>query len=166
MLTYLHVKEDGQTLYGFADGAEKHLFVLLIGVSGVGPSTAQQLLSSLGTEEIRQAIVGENAFAHEAGIHQHGVLKNPLTYEIMTPDSVGLTSNKIVIGKHSGRFALGKKLEELGYHLNKEDLNRVYTMVTKLADEQKVVNDEDLMNLMATTKYSKEKPDKSVVAGG
>lgn len=60
VLTYLHVKEDGHTLYGFADGAEKHLFILLIGVSGVGPSTAQQLLSSLGTEEIRQAIVGEN----------------------------------------------------------------------------------------------------------
>ncbi|MCC5915685.1 MAG: 2-isopropylmalate synthase [Balneolaceae bacterium] len=96
-----------------------------------------------------KAIVGENAFAHEAGIHQHGVLKNPLTYEIMTPESVGLTCNKIVIGKHSGRFALGKKLEQLGYFLNKEDLNDVYTRVTKVADEQKTVEDHDLISIMS-----------------
>jgi 2-isopropylmalate synthase len=129
---------------------------------------SSQMLAQITGKGVQpnKAIVGENAFAHEAGIHQHGVLKNPLTYEIMTPDSVGLTSNKIVIGKHSGRFALGKKLEELGYFLNKEDLNKVYTMVTKLADEQKVVNDEDLINLMANTKYSKGNPDQSVAAGG
>ncbi|WP_069130465.1 2-isopropylmalate synthase [Rhodohalobacter halophilus] len=96
-----------------------------------------------------KAIVGENAFAHEAGIHQHGVLKNPLTYEIMTPESVGLNCNRLVIGKHSGRHALCKKLEELGYNLNKEDLNRVYSEVTKLADEQKTVEDHDLISIMS-----------------
>jgi 2-isopropylmalate synthase len=96
-----------------------------------------------------KAIVGENAFAHEAGIHQHGVLKNPLTYEIMTPESVGLTCNKIVIGKHSGRFALGKKLEQLGYFLNKQDLNEVYTEVTRVADKQKTVEDHDLISIMS-----------------
>jgi 2-isopropylmalate synthase len=96
-----------------------------------------------------KAIVGENAFAHEAGIHQHGVLKNPLTYEIMTPESVGLTCNKIVIGKHSGRFALCKKLEDLGYYLNKESLNQVYIKVTKLADKQKTVKDHDLISIIS-----------------
>lgn len=112
---------------------------------------ASQLLSQITGKGVQpnKAIVGENAFAHEAGIHQHGVLKNPLTYEIMTPESVGLTCNKIVIGKHSGRFALSKKLEELGYFLNKEDLNRVYTKITKIADKQKVVEDHDLISIMS-----------------
>lgn len=112
---------------------------------------ASQLLSQITGKGVQpnKAIVGENAFAHEAGIHQHGVLKNPLTYEIMTPESVGLTCNKIVIGKHSGRFALSKKLEELGYFLNKEDLNRVYTKVTRVADEQKIVEDHDLISIMS-----------------
>jgi 2-isopropylmalate synthase len=96
-----------------------------------------------------KAIVGENAFAHEAGIHQHGVLKNPLTYEIMTPESVGLNCNRLVIGKHSGRHALCKKLEELGYNLNKEDLNRVYSEVTKLADEQKTIEEFDLISILS-----------------
>ncbi|NBB77813.1 MAG: 2-isopropylmalate synthase [Bacteroidetes bacterium] len=112
-----------------------------------------------------KAIVGENAFAHEAGIHQHGVLKNPLTYEIMTPESVGLTCNRIVIGKHSGRFALCKKLEEFGYVLNKEDLNRVYEKVTTLADEKKVVTDEDLLNLMANTGFASKGAGQSMAAG-
>lgn len=98
-----------------------------------------------------KAIVGENAFAHEAGIHQHGVLNNPLTYEIMTPKSVGLDCNKIVLGKHSGRFALNKKLEELGYSLAKDELNQIYMSFTKLADEKKVVNDNDLRDLLSDT---------------
>jgi len=95
-----------------------------------------------------KAIVGENAFAHEAGIHQHGVLNNPLTYEIMTPESVGLPSNRIVLGKHSGRFALGKKLDHLGYKLSREELNEIYIRFTKLADERKIVNDDDLIGLL------------------
>ena len=112
---------------------------------------SSQMLAQITGKGVQpnKAIVGENAFAHEAGIHQHGVLKNPLCYEIMTPESVGLTSNKIVIGKHSGRFALGKKLKDLGYHLNKEDLNRVYTKVTQLADQQKTVEEHDLISIMS-----------------
>jgi len=112
---------------------------------------SSQMLAQITGKGVQpnKAIVGENAFAHEAGIHQHGVLKNPLTYEIMTPESVGLTCNKIVIGKHSGRFALCKKLEELGYYLNKEDLNQVYTRVTKVADEKKVVEEHDLISIMS-----------------
>ncbi|TVR28343.1 MAG: 2-isopropylmalate synthase [Balneolaceae bacterium] len=112
---------------------------------------SSQLLAQITGKGVQpnKAIVGENAFAHEAGIHQHGVLKNPLTYEIMTPESVGLTCNKIVIGKHSGRFALCKKLEDLGYFLNKEHLNQVYVKVTKLADKQKTVEDHDLISIMS-----------------
>jgi 2-isopropylmalate synthase len=120
---------------------------------------SSQLLAQITGKGVQpnKAIVGENAFAHEAGIHQHGVLKNPLTYEIMTPESVGLTSNRIVIGKHSGRFALCKKLEELGFNLNKEDLNVIYTRVTKLADEKKVVEDSDLINLMTHSRFKSTK---------
>lgn len=112
---------------------------------------ASQMLAQITGKGVQpnKAIVGENAFAHEAGIHQHGVLKNPLCYEIMTPESVGLTCNKIVIGKHSGRFALGKKLEEMGYNLNKEDLNTAYKSVTRLADKKKVVEDHDLISIMS-----------------
>jgi 2-isopropylmalate synthase len=112
---------------------------------------SSQLLSQVTGKGVQpnKAIVGENAFAHEAGIHQHGVLNNPLCYEIMTPESVGLTCNKIVIGKHSGRFALGKKLEELGHPLSKEDLNRVYVKITKLADKKKTVDDHDIISVLS-----------------
>src|SRR6056297_2790881 len=129
---------------------------------------ASQLLAQITGKGVQpnKAIVGDNAFAHEAGIHQHGVLKNPLTYEIMTPESVGITCNKIVIGKHSGRFALCKKLEDLGYYLNKEDLNNVYKTVTKLADEKKTVEDQDLISIMATANYSNQSPDRTFAAGG
>ena len=124
-------------------------FSTSINTKEIYPSS--QLLAQITGKGVQpnKAIVGENAFAHEAGIHQHGVLKNPLTYEIMTPESVGLTCNKIVIGKHSGRFALCKKLEDLGYILNKEDLNQVYIKVTKLADKQKTVEDHDLISIMS-----------------
>lgn len=109
-----------------------------------------QLLTEVTGKSVQpnKAIVGDNAFAHEAGIHQHGVLKNPMTYEIMTPNSVGLSCNKIVLGKHSGRFALGKKLENLGYTLTKEELNEVYIKFTKLCDEQKRVEENELVALL------------------
>ncbi|MFO7800161.1 2-isopropylmalate synthase [Rhodohalobacter sp.] len=129
---------------------------------------SSQLLAQITGKGVQpnKAIVGENAFAHEAGIHQHGVLKNPLTYEIMTPESVGLTCNKIVIGKHSGRFALCKKLEELGYHLNKEDLNRVYLKVTKVADEKKVVEEQDLISIMSVMNDLPAQQPQSMASGG
>jgi len=109
-----------------------------------------QLLTEVTGKSVQpnKAIVGENAFAHEAGIHQHGVLKNAMTYEIMTPQSVGLSCNKIVLGKHSGRFALKKKLENLGYELTKEELNELYINFTKLCDSQKTVSEEELVDLL------------------
>lgn len=96
-----------------------------------------------------KAIVGANAFAHEAGIHQHGMLSNPLTYEIMTPASVGVPQNRMVLGKHSGRHALRSRLEELGYRLQPSDLEIAYQAFTNLADRKKAVYDQDLINLVA-----------------
>lgn len=115
-------------------------------------ATSRLLAEITGNDvQLNKAIVGENAFAHEAGIHQHGVLNNPLTYEIMTPESVGVPSNRIVLGKHSGRFALSKKLESLGYRLGREELNEVYHRFTGLADEKKRVDDNDLRDLVSET---------------
>ncbi len=91
-----------------------------------------------------KAIVGSNAFAHEAGIHQDGVMKNPLTYEIMKPETVGLTESKLVLGKHSGRHAFQSKVAGLGYDLNAEDLNRVFERFKELCDKKKVVADADI----------------------
>jgi len=91
-----------------------------------------------------KAIVGANAFAHEAGIHQDGMLKNPMTYEIMKPETVGLNRNQLVLGKHSGRHALRSHLKELGYDLSDEELNIVFTKFKELADKKKHVVDDDL----------------------
>ena len=95
-----------------------------------------------------KAIVGCNAFAHEAGIHQHGVLSNPLCYEIMTPESVGLSSNRIVLGKHSGRHALARRYAELGHPLAGDELDSVYQRFTALADRKKNIYDRDLIALL------------------
>jgi 2-isopropylmalate synthase len=91
-----------------------------------------------------KAIVGDNAFAHEAGIHQHGVLSNPITYEIMTPQSIGLSRNRLVLGKHSGRHAFTKRLEDLGYELTREEINRAFARFKDFADKKKEIFDEDL----------------------
>jgi len=96
-----------------------------------------------------KAVVGSNAFAHEAGIHQHGVLSNPLTYEIMTPESVGVPGNRMVLGKHSGRRAMAHRLALLGYDLNPADLDTAYAAFTELADRKKAVYDQDLINLVS-----------------
>lgn len=98
-----------------------------------------------------KAIVGKNAFAHESGIHQHGVLANPLTYEIMTPASVGVTANSIVLGKHSGRRALQHRFEELGHNLTGGELDTVYHRFTELADRKKSIYDQDLVALLQDT---------------
>jgi 2-isopropylmalate synthase len=95
-----------------------------------------------------KAIVGGNAFAHESGIHQDGVIKNPLTYEIMTPQSVGLAGSTISIGKLSGRRGLQRKLHELGYDLEGETLDAVYREAVALADSKKEVTDADLIALV------------------
>lgn len=91
-----------------------------------------------------KAVVGANAFAHEAGIHQDGVLKNPMTYEIMRPETIGLTRNSLVLGKHSGRHALRERLKELGYELSDEELKLVFKRFKEIADRKKHVVDEDL----------------------
>ncbi|MBW1704400.1 MAG: 2-isopropylmalate synthase, partial [Deltaproteobacteria bacterium] len=96
-----------------------------------------------------KAIVGANAFAHEAGIHQDGVLKNRMTYEIMQPETVGLVSNRLVLGKHSGRHAFKQKLGELGYDLTEEELDRLFEKFKDLSDKRKEILDEDIEVLMA-----------------
>jgi 2-isopropylmalate synthase len=95
-----------------------------------------------------KAIVGRNAFAHEAGIHQHGVIANPLCYEIMTPESVGVPGNSLVLGKHSGRHALGKRLAELGFSASGPELDSVYARFMKLVESKKQVYDQDLISLL------------------
>jgi 2-isopropylmalate synthase len=95
-----------------------------------------------------KAIVGANAFAHAAGIHQHGVIANPLTYEIMTPESVGVPANSLVLTKHSGRAALAERLTKLGHPLDKEQLLIVYERFTDLADRKKDIYDQDLIGLL------------------
>jgi len=95
-----------------------------------------------------KAIVGKNAFAHEAGIHQDGVLKNRLCYEIMTPQSVGVPETNIILGKHSGRHALKARYEKLGYRLSKEEVDQVYERFTQLADRKKNILDDDLIELL------------------
>ncbi|MGD2096954.1 MAG: 2-isopropylmalate synthase [Desulfobacterales bacterium] len=91
-----------------------------------------------------KAVVGANAFAHEAGIHQDGVLKNPMTYEIMKPETIGLSTNKLVLGKHSGRHALRSRLESMGYDLSDEETNVVFTRFKELSDKKKHIVDEDI----------------------
>ncbi len=95
-----------------------------------------------------KAIVGDNAFAHESGIHQHGVLSNPLTYEIINPEDVGFPSTRIILGKHSGRHALKKRLTELGFEITEEEMERIFEKFKALADKKKEVYDEDLEALI------------------
>ena len=95
-----------------------------------------------------KAIVGRNAFAHEAGIHQHGVLSNPLTYEIMTPADIGVPASRLVLGKHSGRHAFKERAESLGYSLSEAQLNDAFEKFKILADKKKSVFDEDVVALV------------------
>jgi len=95
-----------------------------------------------------KAIVGANAFAHESGIHQHGMLANPLCYEIMTPSLVGVSRTNLVLGKHSGRAALRHRLEQLGYTLSREELQQTYYRFVALADRKKNIYDQDLIGIL------------------
>src|SRR5207244_8290450 len=89
-------------------------------------------------------IDGQNAFAHEAGIHQDGMLKERSTYEIMKPEDVGISRTELVLGKHSGRHALKQRVTDLGYHLTDEQLNRLFEEFKKLADKKKEIYDADI----------------------
>lgn len=111
--------------------------------------TSQMLSEITGvTVQPNKAIIGRNAFAHAAGIHQDGMLKNPLTYEIITPQSVGVPDSTLVLGKHSGRHALGQRYEKLGYQFNRRELDEIYRKFLLLADEIKTVHDHHLLELV------------------
>jgi len=109
-----------------------------------------QLLKKITGQPVQpnKAIIGRNAFAHESGIHQHGLLANPETYEIMKPETVGIAQSEIVLGKHSGRAALGARLAELGYKFDDARLAEVFTDFKTLADKKKLIEDADLDALM------------------
>jgi 2-isopropylmalate synthase len=112
---------------------------------------ASQLLTELTGEAVQanKAIVGRNAFAHEAGIHQDGMLKDRRTYEIMRPEDVGVPKTTLVLGKHSGRHAVQKCCEQLGLTLSRHELDEVYRRMVALADQQKHITDEDLASIAA-----------------
>ena len=109
-----------------------------------------RMLSSITSINVppNKAVVGANAFAHEAGIHQDGILKNPLTYEIILPEKVGVPARRLVLGKHSGRNALRVRLEELGYPTTNAELAECYAMATARADAAKQVTDRDLLSII------------------
>ena len=118
--------------------------------------SASQLLGEITGVPVQpnKAIIGRNAFAHEAGIHQDGMLKNPLTYEIMTPQSVGVPDSRLVLGKHSGRHALGLRCEQLGYHFERRELDEIYRRFVVMADQIKHVQDHHLLELIQETQGS------------
>jgi 2-isopropylmalate synthase len=112
-------------------------------------NTSQLLARTIAfAPQPNKAVVGVNAFAHEAGIHQHGVLSNPLCYEIMTPQSIGAPGNRIVLGKHSGRHALAQRYSEIGYTLAGVELDAAYRAFTAMADRKKNIYDQDLIALL------------------
>jgi 2-isopropylmalate synthase len=111
--------------------------------------SSQMLSHLLGfSVQPNKAIVGRNAFAHEAGIHQHGMISNPLCYEIMTPESVGAPCTNLVLGKHSGRHALALRYRELGYEFSSSQLQDIYECFVTLADRKKNIYDQDLQSLV------------------
>lgn len=121
---------------------------------------ASRLLTSITGVKVQpnKAIVGENAFAHEAGIHQHGVLANKETYEIMTPESIGLTRSKMVLGKHSGRHAFNERVRELGFNISMEKSDELFKEFKALADKKKTMSDRDIEALIRNT-IIKETPE-------
>ena len=123
------------------------------GIVGEQIFPASQMLSEITGVPVQpnKAVTGRNAFAHEAGIHQDGVLKNPLTYEIMTPQSVGVPDSKLVLGKHSGRHALAIRCEQLGYQFDRRALDDIYRRFVRLADKIKHVEDHHLLELIRDT---------------
>ncbi|MDH4046322.1 MAG: 2-isopropylmalate synthase, partial [Gemmatimonadota bacterium] len=152
------------TVNGIGERAGNAALEEIVMASHVRPQHAQ-FRTRVNTEEIyrtsqllayltgsfpqpNKAIVGRNAFAHEAGIHQHGMLRNGLTYEIMRPESVGISRSTLVLGKHSGRHALERRYKELGYEVDEAKLTELYAQFTTLADRKREILDEDLLALM------------------
>jgi len=125
----------------------KEIFGVTTGIRLEELFPASRMLSEITGAHVapNKAIVGSNAFAHEAGIHQDGIIKNPLTYEIISPQSVGVPARSLVLGKHSGRNALRLSLRDLGYEASDTELAEVYSRVTALADEAKQVRPRDIV---------------------
>jgi 2-isopropylmalate synthase len=125
----------------------KDLFGIETGINTqeIFPSSAMVTNLTGMIVQPNKAIVGRNAFAHEAGIHQDGVIKEKLTYEIMRPEDVGIKESKLVMGKHSGRHALREKYRELGFELSNAELEKAYILLKKVADKKKEIFDEDLI---------------------
>src|SRR5690349_23843302 len=128
--------------------ADKYPYYTAIATEQLYPTS--QMLEEITEIPVQpnKAIIGRNAFAHEAGIHQDGMLKNRLTYEIMTPQSVGVPDSRLVLGKHSGRHALGLRCEQLGYQFDRRELDEVYRRFVILADKIKYVADHHLLDLI------------------
>jgi len=120
---------------------------------------ASQLLTEITGVPVQpnKAIIGRNAFAHEAGIHQDGMIKNPLTYEIMTPQSVGVPRTRLVLGKHSGRHALGLRCVDLGFPLDRRELDQTYRLFLALADATKTVEDSQILELIRKTQRERSR---------
>jgi len=133
-----------------AIATRKNLFGLYTGIRTENIYQTSRLLTQITGVRVQpnKAIVGANAFAHESGIHQDGLIKEKLTYEIMTPQSVGMPDSHIVLGKHSGRHAVTKHLKELGYEVSEDELNRVFIRFKELADVKKEIFDEDLETII------------------
>jgi len=131
------------------------IFGLATGIDTTQLMRASKLVSNYTGIVVQpnKAIVGANAFAHEAGIHQDGMLKHQQTYEIMRPETVGVTQTRLVMGKHSGRHALKKRLAELGYGLNEAELDKAFARFKDLADKKKTITDADLEALVADELY-------------
>ncbi|MHB1458029.1 MAG: 2-isopropylmalate synthase [Armatimonadota bacterium] len=129
----------------------KDIFGIELGINTKEIYRASRLVSDVTglVVQANKAIVGSNAFAHEAGIHQHGVIQERTTYEIMDAKSIGLSESKLVLGKHSGRHAFEQRLVELGYTLGKEDIDKAFARFKEVADKKKEIFDEDLEALVA-----------------
>ena len=128
--------------------------------------TTSRLLSEITGVPVppNKAVVGANAFAHEAGIHQDGILKNPLTYQVISPEAVGVSSHRLVLGKHSGRNALRARLTDLGVVISEDELRECYRLVMALADAKKEITDEDVKRLSADARANYANHKKSRVA--
>lgn len=132
-----------------------HHFPVYTGIDTSRIARASHMVSSYTglSVQANKAIVGVNAFAHEAGIHQDGVLKHKETYEIMTPESIGLATNNLVLGKHSGKHAFAERLATLGFDVSDEELNAFVKKFKDLADEKKTVSDADMIAIVTDDQY-------------
>ena len=129
----------------------KDIFGVSTGINTKEIYRASRLVSDVTglSVQVNKAVVGSNAFAHEAGIHQHGVMQERTTYEIMDAQRIGLSESKLVLGKHSGRHAFEKRLGELGYEMNRDELNKAFARFKEVADKKKEIFDEDLEAIVA-----------------